>query len=154
MRTYYLNTCALVNGKLHRSSNSLIPIWIPLKKKILHFCTWLLSKHSFSCIYTFLSVCLFPEHQTHDLTHSLQTMLQITLVKLTLYWLSIPLTAACCFRYSRRRLMFLTRHWRACALRSFTGSLAHSVNTARYSSGRRNLHRPLCSFWAKACRTW
>lgn len=67
---------------------------------------------------------------------------------------SLPLTAACCFRYSRLTLIFFTRHCLAWALLSFTGSFAQSAQIAIYSSGSRNRERPLWSFWANTCLTW
>lgn len=59
-----------------------------------------------------------------------------------------------CLMNSLRTLMFLSKHWRAWARRSFTGSLAHRANTARYSRGRDNFTSARCSFWAKICLTW
>lgn len=65
-----------------------------------------------------------------------------------------PWARGFCLMYSLRTEMFLRRHCRACARRSFTGSLAHRANTARYSRGSSNFTRARCNFCAKIWRTW
>lgn len=98
----------------------------------------------------------FSENQTHRIFRS-WPFKQFRSSSVWHVWYQkryLPWAMGFCLMYSLRTLMFLSRHCRAWARRSFTGSLAHNANTAMYSSGNNSFTRARCNFWAKIWRTW